>query len=747
LNTPADAPRRTKNASPRCVDVERPSTVEALEDRRLFTAQPFAPRQFIPLDFAPRLITTGDLTGDGLPDIVAPIPADNLVVAFLNNGNGTFSSHRTSVPFQTPRAVSVADLNGDGHADLAVSGTDVNGDNVVSIYLGNGDGTFNPNPKRYLIASAGLAISAADLNGDGATDLVVTTGRRIAILINNGDGTFQRAAYSNVGGDNSVSDQPSSVAVADFNHDGLPDVVTCLQNSGSVSILLNNPAAPGTFLPPVIYMVAGNPLAVTTGDFNGDGNIDLGVVGSGFRIRGINVLLGNGDGTFGPAVTYPGPYFADAIAAGTFTNSGHQDLIVGSFQGPLEYFAGNGDGTFATPVNVPGAFYVEDVQVADFNGDGLSDVAVPSAGIKVFLNAGGNIAPPPPSGPTQQTIGAGGKRSFSFYAIDGTFSTVTLNGPGAATLDFSGSSPISLQSPSGTVQVIGQQISAISMSGTTAATTLSIATRLRSQTLSVPTISADATIGSINAPTTFLTGDLTLPEGAGRVMLGSAKNGTITVGGGTAPSFVLGTTAQETINSAVPLRAIRVSSDAGITLNAPSLASLSVGGLLHDSSLALTAAYAAGALDLARVNVAKSIANLTVNSAGNIGTIAALSMNDSTINAGVGPLAAGQEFPGISDFVATASIDAVRLQRPARFRSLVNSNISAYRIDTLNLGTIQTANNGTPFGVTAHSIGQISGTTLLGQPFTLKNLNTPRDVQAQLTSKRLNLQDFTVEMV
>ncbi|HEY2589711.1 MAG TPA: VCBS repeat-containing protein [Tepidisphaeraceae bacterium] len=746
MNTPANAPR-TKNVPTRRVDVRRRAAVEALEDRLLYAAQPFGPRQFIPLDFAPRLIATGDLTGDGLPDIVAPIPADNVVIALLNNGDGTFTTHRSSVPFQTPRAVAIADFNGDGHADLAVSGTDANGDNVVAIYLGNGDGTFNTNPKRYFIASAGLAIAADDVNGDGSPDLVVTTGRRLTVLINNGDGTLQKPVYYNVGGDNSISDQPSSVALADFNHDGLPDIVTCLQISGSVSILLNNPADPGTFLPPVLYKVPGNPLAVTTGDFNGDGNIDLAVVGSGFQIRGINVLLGNGNGTFGPAVTYPGPYFADSIAAGTFTNSGHEDLIVGSFQGPLEYFAGNGDGTFATPVNIPGAWYTQNIQVADFNGDGMSDITVPSGGVKVFLNAGGNIAPPPPSGPSEQTIGGGGKRTFSFYALDGTFATATLNGPGTATLDFSGSSTIQLPTPTGTKPVLGQQISGISLTGTTAATTLTISTQFRSETLTVPTISADATVGGINAPTTFLSGDLTLAAGAGKVALGSAKAGTITVSGGTAPSFVLGTTAQETINSAVPLGSIRVNQDANLTLDAPSLSSLSVGGLLHDSSLTLTAAYAAGVLDLEKVNVAKSIVNLTINSTGNIGTIAAFSMSGSTIDAGVGPLPAGQQFPTLSDFVATASINAVRLGRPVLFQSFVNSNISAYGLGTLQLGTIQTSNNGTPFGVTAHTIGQVAGTTSLGQSFTLKNLNTPQDVQSQIAAKKLNLQDFVVQLV
>ena len=353
---------------------------------------------------------------------------------------------------------------------------------------------IQPNPETYGIASAGLAVTAADLNGDGFPDLVVTTGRRLAVLINNGDGTFQKAVYYNVGGTNNISDQPSSVVVGDFNHDGLPDIATCLTATGTISILMNDPSDPGTFLPPKLYTVPGNPLAITAGDFNGDGNLDLAIVGSGFKIRGINVLLGNGDGTFGPAVTYPGPYFADAIAAGTFTSSGNEDLIVGSFDGPLEYFQGNGNGTFATPVNIPGAFFVQDVQVADFNGDGLSDIAVPSGGIKVYINSGaGSLTTP--TGPTQQTIGSGAGNSYSFYASDGTRRHGLHPGTGTATIDFSGSSTISIPSGSNFANVTGEILSGITLSGTSAATTLSISTQFRSETLAVPSITDDSMLG------------------------------------------------------------------------------------------------------------------------------------------------------------------------------------------------------------------------------------------------------------
>lgn len=722
-----------------------PVCVELLEDRVLFTTQPFLPREFYQVDYTPRVVATGDLTGDGFPDIVAPMPEENAIAVLLNNGNGTFSSRRSFVRFQTPRAVALADFNGDGKEDMAVSGTDADGANVVAIYFGNGDGTFNQTPERYGMASAGLAITAADVNGDGFPDLIVTTGRRIAVLINNGDGTFQKPVYYNVGGPNNISDQPSSIAVGDFSNNGLPDIATCLTATGTIAVLINNPADPGTFLAPQLYTVPGNPLAITTGDFNGDGNLDLAVVGSGFNIRGISVLLGNGDGTFGPAVTYPGPYFADAIAAGTFTSSGYEDLVVGSFDGPLEYFQGNGNGTFATPVDIPGAYFVQDVEVADFNGDGLSDIAVPSGGIKVYINGDtGGLATP--TGPTQQTIGSGAANSYSFYATDGTRATVSIQGPGTATIDFSGSSTISIPSGSNFANVTAEDLSGITLSGTSSATTLSISTQFRSETLALPSLTADSALGAINAPTTNFTSNVTLPGGIRQMTVGSANNGTITIGGGAPPALRMGQTDNETIDSSVPISRIHVGQDAGVTLNAPSLANLYVGGTFHDSTLTFTAAYAAGALDLSSADVVGVMSNVIISSAGNLGGVAALEMSNDSIQAGVGALASGQLFPGLGDFVATASIKSVRLGEPLLSKSFVDSFIEAYQINSLALGAINISNNGSPFGIASHDVTSLTGSVSPGQLFALRNLTSAAAVESQVAAKRLTLGDFTIQI-
>ena len=724
------------------------ASAESLEARLCLSAVPFLPREFYPLNVTPRLLATGDFNGDGRPDVAAPIPSQNIVTILINQGTGTFV-RAPFIPFTTPRAVATADFNGDGNVDLAVSGTDANGNNVVAVYFGNGNGTFSNTPVRYGLASSGIALSARDVNGDGIPDLVATTGRRLGIFINNGDGTFASPVYYNVGGNNQMADEPSFLQVADFNGDGLPDIATSLENSGSIGILLNNPAAPGTFGTAAVYHVPGNPLAMTSGDFNNDGRTDLAVISSGFQIRGISILLGNGDGTFGPAVTYNGPYFADAVAAADFSGDGNQDLVVGSFDGPLEFFAGNGDGTFAAPVNIPGALYVQDVQVTDLNGDGLPDLVVPSAGVKTYLNSGG-ISQGITSGATQQTIGAGAPRSYTFFATDGTRTTISLQGPGTATLDFSSSQLITLPTaPTGT-PVPGRQLSAITTDGTTLASNLLISTSLRSQVVFAGSITTDAPIGVISAPTTNLTGPLSLPQGARQINLLSANGGSITIGdGGNGPvSLLLGQVSNETISSAVPISQLSVRQDAGMTLTAPSVGAFTVGRTLHDSTLTLTTPWAANVLDLANLNAMRGINNVVLASAGNIGAIAALEMTNDSIFAGVGPLAAGQVFPTAADFIATASIGSVRLGVPVLAPSMVNSVIAASTEGALTLGSIQTSNGGIPFGLAAHSIRTVSGTDRThGQSFVLSNLNSPAAVTGQVAAKRLNLLDFMIQIV
>jgi len=177
-----------------------------------------------------------------------------------------------------------------------------------------------------------------------------------------------------------------AVLTADFNGDGKLDLAvtgTNAQNSPVVYILLGN--GNGTFQSPVAYPISFSPIfpaPIVTGDFNGDGKLDL--------VAGQSVLLGNGDGTFQPAISLPAQYVpssSDQFVAGDFNGDGKLDVVAEEFgEGDLLVMLGNGDGTFTalTPISVtpdcgmPSADCLTNgsFRAADFNGDGVLDLLV-----------------------------------------------------------------------------------------------------------------------------------------------------------------------------------------------------------------------------------------------------------------------------------------------------------------------------------------------------------------------------------
>ncbi len=219
----------------------------------------------------------------------------------------------------------------------------------------------------------------------------------VGVLLGKGDGTFQTAiAY--VSGGSSVS----SVAVADVNGDGIPDVAVVngcgggnCANEGTIGILLGN--GDGTFQAPVIYSSGGyRTVSLAVADVNGDSKPDLVVVanplvancgGSCGPGNGVlDVLLGNGDGTFKPAVTYDsGGNDAVSAAVADVNGDGKPDLVVanacfasgGICPGQLGVLLGNGDGTFqAAMAFASGGAFSSSIAIADVNGDGRPDLLV-----------------------------------------------------------------------------------------------------------------------------------------------------------------------------------------------------------------------------------------------------------------------------------------------------------------------------------------------------------------------------------
>ena len=335
-------------------------------------------------------MAVGDFNGDGTLDLAVANRGSNTVAVLLGNGDGTLQAPVTFAVGSAPTSVAVGDFNGDGRPDLAVTNL---GSKTVSVLLGNGDGTFQP----ALTVSTGhapVSVAVGDFNGDGRPDLAVGNiavtiyvPSTVSVLLGNGDGTFQAARTSGVG----PGTEPLSMAVGDFNGDGKLDLAVVTHNTqthiDALTVLLGS--GDGAFSSGMHFATGPVPASVAVADFNADGMPDLAVTNGGFNT--VSVLLGDGDGTFQPRTVTTGGEPV-SVAVGDFNGDGRPDLAVANERSSdVSVLLGNGDGTFQ-PARAFGVGILtgpSSMAVGDFNGDGTLDLAVTSSsGISVLLGQG-----------------------------------------------------------------------------------------------------------------------------------------------------------------------------------------------------------------------------------------------------------------------------------------------------------------------------------------------------------------------
>ena len=192
----------------------------------------------------------------------------------------------------------------------------------------------------------------------------------------------------------SAGRSPTFVATGDFRGIGVKDLVTANYYDASVNVLLGN--GDGTFQAAVRYATSPFPNSVTVGDFNGDGALDLVTTGSAAGEFFLSVLLGNGDGSFQAAVTYPLDRQVSVVAAADFNHDGSLDLVTTNpYESTVSMLLGNGDGSFQAAVTYPVGRGPNAVALADFNGDGALDlVTANSETVSVLLgNGDGSFQP------------------------------------------------------------------------------------------------------------------------------------------------------------------------------------------------------------------------------------------------------------------------------------------------------------------------------------------------------------------
>jgi uncharacterized repeat protein (TIGR01451 family) len=372
-----------------------------------------------------RLATTTGLTATPNPCLLGGLVTLTATVTSGATGKVTFFAGTTPLGVATltgTQAVLTTVLLPSGHQSLRAT---YNGDSnygpstsaalphTVTATLTNGFQHYIG----HTVDAGPNAIAVADFNGDGKPDLITANNGStynagtVSVLLGNGNGTFQTALTQ------AAAAEPSSIVVGDFNGDGYPDVA--VSSAYGVYVLLGK--GDGTFQNAVAYGAPPNGsydyyTSLAVSDFNGDGKLDLLALSSG----NIVLFAGNGDGTFQPPVTVysgTGSTYFSTLAVADVNGDGKPDLvgINGSNSGYVYVLLGNGDGTFQAPVatTLTGVGYLALV-VGDFNGDSKPDIAVVSwDGIEVALGNGDGTFGTPISSPLPVTNGS--------YAIAGDF--------------------------------------------------------------------------------------------------------------------------------------------------------------------------------------------------------------------------------------------------------------------------------------------------------------------------------------
>lgn len=313
-----------------------------------------------------KTVCVADFNGDGKPDLALSNHTTGISIV-LNNGDGSFGQPSTLAAGALPWALCSADFNGDGKADLASHNM---GPGTVSILLGDGTGNFSTAPGFNTgIFNTEASLCAGDFDNNGDMDLAVGSGfNYMLVALGNGDGTFGSAVQFTTGGGRSIT-------AADFNGDGKTDLATTL------SVMSGN--GTGGFAAPVSLSLGVAPISLISADFNGDGKADLVATDMNDNTTGnLSIILGNASGNFavGTFISVGNQTVPSVLCSGDFNGDGKMDVataaIVNHSVGKVAVLPGNGSGGFGAYTLFAVDSFPQAMVAADLNTDGKTDLAL-----------------------------------------------------------------------------------------------------------------------------------------------------------------------------------------------------------------------------------------------------------------------------------------------------------------------------------------------------------------------------------
>jgi uncharacterized repeat protein (TIGR01451 family) len=381
----------------------------------LLGAQTFETGRNFPALLHPNAVSLADMNGDGHLDLVVPSWSPDRVAIYMGDGAGGFAAAETYPVGTGPRFATTADFNNDGHPDVATANSE---SADISILLNSGTGTLLPQTRLTAGATA-FNVTTGDLNADGNVDLAASNAGAgtVSVYLGNGNGTFTSAGTLTAG------TSPHSSAMADFDQDGKTDLAVADFGTNAIWVFPGNGS--GGFGTAITYPVGTSPFTIAAADLNHDGRIDIAVPN--FGSASVSVLRNNGAGGF-VITTMPVGLSPRAVVAADFNADGHPDLgVANRDNNTVSVLLGNGAGAFTLAGHFgvgSGPFHLA---TADLDGDGVLDVVVPDRdGFAVTVLRGASQGKL--HAPTSYTVGVGPRGiAATDLDADGKMDIVTVD--------------------------------------------------------------------------------------------------------------------------------------------------------------------------------------------------------------------------------------------------------------------------------------------------------------------------------